>query len=815
MSGRLFVHILRSFLSGGTPRWLNLAALSLGYAATLLALLLYHHESSYDSWQRAAERTYRVEISTHNFNGTSEISRGAGSQPALGPAMLTNMGSVEAFTRYFGPRPVPVRGPDGTALRSIVNIVDENFLEFFSFRLLRGDPQQALSHPNDIVLTEVEALRLFGRRDIVGEQVIIRDGLAFTVSGVLAPLPERTHFRFFGMLAPTTNPISGVFGDGSSEWNTSRAITYFRTIASAPTPDLEADISEILSRYYPGGNKPSEANYKIPTVLKLSDIHLNTTSDGIIMKPNGKKEIIDAFLLIAFGLLLIITVNSLNIENIISIQNMHNTAIRKIFGASTYNIFIDRFILILLLSFIAFFFGIILSILFLPFFESMVDIEFDLSAAFEGKFLLYFACVLFLATSVLVTYPSLLAVWSRPARLMTPMRSSQHGAVRGLFVALQFVVAIFFLVSAILVSRQLVHLSEFDRGFDTAGKYIVSVDSGTEDRLDILAQQAETLPAVEAVARIGGDLPRKLAQKAPIRRTGKSGADTADLNVDRMFVDPAFARVFEIEPLAGRWFQTDRSGDPIDYRRVGRSGAVVLTENAVSALGFDSPQAAMGAELVLDGMFTTYLHVIGVLPDIHWGEARDTRSKAAYLYAPDDTAALAVSADDIAVEELRASLKQLWNRISPGSFLALEPLEAKFGALQADDRRRGRAFVLIAGVTIMISCIGLYGLVSFYVEKHGREIAVRKLAGARARQLMGLLIARYLRPVAVALVAGLPLAYGYNAQWLAGFAERISMGIAPFLVAVIAILAITVATFWTLIARAVRQSPIVFLRDGM
>ena len=630
-----FKSAFKALRTGGFPRWLNILGLSFGYSGIMLVMLLYHHETSYDSWLEDAGSIYRLESSLNNINGQGRVSHSSTSPPALGPKLKQTLPYIDSMVRLFRPKAVVIQTQSGENVRSALNFADVNFFDFFALPLLHGTPETALSRPDQVVLTKREAERLFGDLNPIGQQILGNGSVPLTVSGVLDTLPLRTHFRFFGMITPVSSPLSAGQNEMDNAWTYGSVLTYVKINNGGSEEILEKDVVNIYSDNFPGYNNPESENYRTVDALNIQDIRLNTKSDGIYMKPRGDVELINTLWISAIGILFISIMNFINIENSILLNRYKELTIKKIYGSSLYSLFIDLFMIFLLISIIPFIFAISFTIFITSFYENMLNINIDIFALLDFKFITISLALFFIIIILSSIYPAWMAAHIRPASALRSGHLPAINLANGFFLILQFAITSFLIVSSIIVSRQMAHLGSFDRGIDIGNTYQITIDTGTEGGLDALVAEAALQPEFEGIARIGAQLPYEMPTNVVVGhlrdgRQAKAGRISSNL----LSAGPGLPDIFDFKPLAGRWFSASRRSDGLEFRRTGRSGAAVISLTLSRALGYNDPSAALGQSLnMFDGM-RAKIEVIGVVPDIKWGSGRQKRSPMIYIHSP-------------------------------------------------------------------------------------------------------------------------------------------------------------------------------------
>ena len=800
---------------------LNVIGLAVGLACWLLIALYVHDETTADRFHERADRIVRV------GQAVTEPGREAlwaWSGGALAEVMESDLAAVEAAVRVSR-QPGPVRAetePDARYREEAFVFADEDFFEVFSYDFLQGDAATALRQPDALVLTQAAATRYFGRADPMGQTLIYAgDGeRALVVSGVIADPPANTHLPL-SLLAPmaTFKAINGYPADApftSFWWPT--VWTYALLQPGTDVPALQAEMGAFIARH-----RAEDGTTYLPTLEPLTALRF---SDGTTAPaPTVSRSLVQAFAVIAFAVLLLACANVVNLTTAQSATRVREVGVRKALGAGRASLgalFVGEAVL---LCGAALALALVLVAAVLPAFNELMGKALGLGLLREPATWAVLAALV-AGTGVLAgAYPALVMSGFGPARALRGVFVAGRGAgLRKTLVVAQFAVSIALAASAAVAFQQLRFLRTAPLGFDQEEVVTLRLPGGGWETLRAALAERPEVAGVTGSASRPGFGP---ATATPYQAEGIGPADEGGPRMGLEFVDYDYVELLGLDVVAGRAFSpafpADEGArmDETRYFHLEHRG-LLLNETAARRFGW-THEEALGKSVRFftyeRGTYYTDLRgqVVGIVSDYHASSFEEELRPLAFTltgspFGNSPAWALVKVRPGDAVQAMGA-LRAVWDEVYPDA-----PFDASFLSADLDARyaAQDRLAVTVAGFAWMgglIACLGLFGLAAFAAEQRRKEVGVRKVLGASVAQLVALLSREFVLLVAAACVVAVPLAWIAAGRWLDGFAYRIDLGPAPFVLTGLFAVIIAVVTVGTHAFGAATADPVRALRS--
>jgi len=789
---------------------LNILGLSLGVAIFLLLMLFVRFETSFERWLPGSEKIYGVR-QTWAFPGTPP------------EETWSTMGGLLEAIQQVGPAVGGVRVMDSSAtvraggllVEQPLRIVGSNFLNVFPFPLVEGEANGALDRPDSLVISQRLARQYFGEGNALGRQLplaINGQQRVYRVTGVLAPMPKRTEIETEMMvrLDPAAFDPKNFYNWGSGMLKTF-LVFEDEEAAEAFEPRLRALVAERAAKDI---GPRAEEHLKLE-LIPLRSIHLIDPEDRMTVA---------AVALIALLTLLISCINYINLSTARSALRAREVAIRKVVGATRRMLVAQFMIESLITAGIAGIIGLAIAELALPLFNSAAGTELELAYLGPDGILLPLLLTVLLIGSFAGLYPAILLSRFAPAAVLASSGSPGGGRsgtrIREVLVVAQFAVAIAFTVATAVIFAQTVHMRNTDLGFDETSLLIMpSLRNNEIDgaQRSAFIEQATRIPGVASVTQSDsapGD--ESVSNSAGVGRPGMTGQRPS---LSRVTVGDRFFSTYGSRLLAGRTLSARFGMDDL-YATRGlpadrAQNNVVLNRAALATLGFTSPTAALGQKLEIDTEDArASLIVAGVIDDLRFHSVRGKVSPAVYFYQSRDLPSPigAARLSGITPAEGEKRLGALWKRIAPGIPFEAITAEQSLSAYYVGVDQRSQLFLIGSIMTVIISCLGLYGLASFTTARRTKEIGIRKALGASDSEILRLVGLQMLRPVLIANIIAWPIAYLAMRSWLNGFDRRVELGPTFFLGAAILALLIAAVTVASQVIKVARAEPARALR---
>jgi len=737
---------------------LTVLGLALGMAVCLLILTFVWEQKSYDRFHRHADRTVRI-LSEPIDAETGEADALLAATPApLADALGREVPGIEAAVRLGQIRSRVLRGSETVELTGLY--AEPAFFDLFDFEAAGSDPRAVLDQPYHLLLSPEAATSLFGTDDPVGQTLTLEGHGDFIVGGLLAEPPGPSHLKF-DVLASFATLAASDRRTTLADWNNSwHFATYLLLDDPATASRLEATLPTISERVYAGDERRLAFHVQPLREIALGPILGNEISSYSI-------PAVMVFILAALGLVVMLTAgfNYVGLSTAQAVRRTSEVGTRKALGAGRKQIAAQFLIeaVLVALGALGVAYGLLLWLV--PAFNGLSFVQL-LDARLDASHLLDPGLLgLFVAFSIAVglvagLYPAL-----RLARFASIAALRGHG-VRGFsgrwlrhgLIGAQFALALFFVITTALLVAQSRHLLSADYGFRQDD--VLSLALQGQDA-EVLRSELLRVPEIEQVAATSKLPASGSTSRVELQRAGEEPVEAFEYAADAHFLD-----VLDLELIAGRTFSEMRSTDT--------TRAVLLNETAVRALGLGTPTDAVGTTLTV-GEAGRAMEVIGVVRDYHYNTLLDRIGPLVLYDAPSDTRYLLVRTTPGARDPALARVEALWQQLDPE-----RPAEvARFDVQLADGpvNRLFGAFIRVIGVVaafaVAISLLGLLGMATYHVETHVREVGVRKVLGARRRDVVLLLSRTFIRVVLVGTVVAVPLAWLAGRGWLQAFAVHV------------------------------------------
>lgn len=800
---------LRNLRRNKLLAFINVFGLAIGISACLVIFLIAAYEMSFDTFQPDKDRIYRVY--SHFSGNYDNINHGVSTGIAAAMrANFTGLDAVSNFHTFHGKVEVPNPPAESKTFESHNKIIiaDPDYFEVLGcYEWIIGNPQQSLSEPFKVVLTESKARLYFGDVDlstVIGKEVDYNDSLEVSVSGIVKDIKKRTDFDFTDFISFATIEKSWLNGRISlNDWSgtTSSSQLFIKLSPGTTRAKIEEQIPGLL-KLYKEHNKGGGLIIT-PTLQPLADIHFNPEV-GVFDSSRSivEKGTLQVMMLVAGLLLLIAVINFINLETAQASRRAREVGVRKVLGSSRAKL-IARFLLeTTILCFFAMILSVVFSFFALRFFSTYMPegLEFDLSDPPIVLFLV--GCPL--AVALLAgLYPALVLSSYQPALALKNLAHGQTGTSRSLFVrkgltVLQFSFAQIFIVGTIAIGLQIHYMLNKDLGFSLDSIIYFSTPSresaGSRQALKnelLQISEIEMLSVQQAPPISGGWSSREMEYD--------NGKEIITHQVYLKPGDTSFLRLYNIPLLAGR------NVVPVDT-----SNEYIINETYMRALGFTNPFDALGK--TLDKKFT----IVGVVSDFHTQSLQTEIKPTAILYRSDGHSfGIKLSTPHQKVSDLDPAIKKIeaaWKKIYPEEKFNYQFLSESVKNFYRTEQRVGTLVRTATGIAILISCLGLFGLSSFTVIQRTKEIGIRKVLGATVNSILVLLSWDFLKLVIIAFIVSVPVAWYLADEWLQKFAYHTDLTAWIFIASGLVSVAVALMTISLRTVDAAKADPVKALR---
>jgi len=817
---------LRNLLKHKMYSLINIGGLAIGLTAVILIGLYVRYETSYDKFWDNGDKVYRAEV-TFNVPGRApmEIARTPG---LLIPTLVReHAGSIKYSSRIM--RNCYEIKQEAFAFTECADFVDPEFLELFNFDVVAGNAEAALQDNSSIMIAESIALKYFGNQDVLG-QTLTMDNVPYTVVAIMKNLPTNSHIN--SDMIGKFDPIRFTRNDGLLRWTETSAYSYFMLNDGVTIDQLAADMPEMLEKnvtfQLPGLENMSPSELMEISFTKVSDIHLESRKDGN-MTPAGDKMQVYTFSGVALMVLLIATINFMNLSSARATQRAREVSMRKVMGATRGQLivqFLGEAIIMTLFGLLA---AIAFVELLLPLYNQMLGAQLTFDLLTDLPLLGSMIGLMLLIGVMGGLYPAFVLSSFRPALVLHSSNAAASGSslFRNILVLAQFSITIGLMIVTGVIYGQTVYATNTDLGFETEDRLVIRDFSiqRVHEKYQTFRQELGNIEGVEAVTFGSDSMPLNNGNNTLIEAPG--GQLGGNILAERVTVDYDYFSHYGVEVIAGRDFSREFAADEfiapddVDGAEEGNMGPVVafnaiINEKALAALGFDSPEAALNQQIkvmVGDGPKAPAT-IIGVIPDVKFRSARQDMNPMLFTVQPHNFFVVHVKVSSGDNQAMLTKIANKWNDITDSNQARVSFVETNLDNLYQGERLQAAMFLFFALFAIFVACLGLFGMANFTAERRTKEIGIRKVMGAGVFDIVRLLVLQASKPVLWANVIAWPLAGYWAYTWLQGFTVRMELGYLAMLFALAALLAVLIA--WTTVSfhafKVAKANPIKALR---
>lgn len=788
---------LRNLTRNRMYSFLNIFGLAIGIAACIVILLFVFYENNFDSMHH--RNIYRLN-EVLKFPDTRTSEKSGGTAYPMGPTLKDEFPELLNYSRVDGNDQYEMTYGEKRVFFSQTYFVDTSFLRMFDFPLLKGDRQTALQKPNSIVLTESAARKLFGNTDPIGKTVshFDQDTLLFTVTGILKDVPGNSQLQFDAL--QTLNTIY------KPEWMTRGhgVTTYLELAPNTNVAALEKKFPGYLKKYRMFGDQ--NLNYEL-FLLPLKDIHANAVD---ISDENVNFQKFDrryTYILIVIGLLvlLIACINFMNLSTARSAERGKEVGIRKSIGASRPQLGIQFLGESVLLSLIALVIAMGLVTLVLPYIDQLSGRDLSpLLLVHPGLLIAVFIGTVLLGV-LSGLYPAVYLSSFQPVKVLKGGGDTgkNKSTFRNILVVGQFASAIFLEIATIFVFRQLNYMEKQDPGFDRDQVVTIPLHGINSRKFILLKEELLANPLVTGVTGAFDQLGSPMATlgfgfwpgNGPMRVLFTPG----------LFVDPDYVSLYKIQLVVGRNFSGEKSANWKEW---------IVNETLAKELLKDHPGIPLSWLLGKHFGGDTTGSIIGVVKDFNFNSLH---YKIEPLFLMNQTigflSTMSVKINGRQASQAIAFIQSTWKQVFQEYPFNYQFLDDHFKELYRTDAQISQIVAIMAGLAILISCLGLFGLASFSAEKRTKEIGIRKILGASVKDVVILLSKHFIGLVLIANLIAWPLAWLALHRWIQDYAYRVAISWWVFVLAGLAALLIALATVSFRTINAALSNPVKTLRS--
>jgi putative ABC transport system permease protein len=767
--------------------FLNIFGLAIGMASALLLGLYIHDELSYDKMFADVERIHRINADI-KFGGVVEAQPEVSAPMA--EAILNEISQVEEVTRYRNTGAVLIKknGDVNSFKEPRATYAETSMFSLLGLKLLYGDAATALDEPNTVVISKSLAQKLFSTENALGQVIDVEVYGKYTVSGVIQDLPKNSFLQNRNLFLS----MAGYPDASAGAWGSHNYYTLVKLREGAQPNDIYKGLNDMVGkyvipyvqRYFPGitlKEFEESGNYIKYSTIPLTDIHLHSDRSPEF-SPTGTIQNIYVLGAIAVFLLVLASINFMNLSTAQSLKRAKEVGVRKTLGSGRSGL-ISQFLMESgLISFGSLVLAVSIAFTVLPLFNELSGKS--MVIPFTNPF---FLVLLVVATLFLGffsgSYPALFMSRFVPVKVLkgSSAQSLGGGKTRSILVIFQFAVSVFLIISTLVVYQQLRYIKSKDLGYAKNQVLVVEDVYLLGNKRKVFKEQVKAIPQTEQ-ATLSSFLPTPSSRSDNSFLLNENRSQEKAVQMQEWQADFDYVNTMGLELVAGRDFDARYGTD---------SMAIIVNETVVKKMNSTLTEV-LGKQLVdiNQGDGDLIYTIIGVVKDFNF-ETLHSEVTALGIFPDDNAGRMAVKMGDGDLDDTLAQMEQLWNQMAPGKPFSYYFMDDSFNQSYDAEQRLGNIFVIFTLLSICIACLGLFGLAAFNAQKRVKEIGVRKVLGASVGQITYRLSMDFLKLVFISIGVALPLGWFVMNRWLEDFAYRIDIPWWSFPLA--ALIAVTIA----------------------
>ncbi|MDF9797414.1 putative ABC transport system permease protein [Catalinimonas alkaloidigena] len=775
---------------------INILGLTIGISCSLFLVLYILDELSYDTFHEKKGRIYRVV--TH-FQEPDNAFSWPNAQIPLAQELEEKYSEVSRAVRFIRTGRELFVNPekDRRFYEESFYYTDSSVFDVFTFDFISGNASTALVQPNALVLTASAAEKYFDDEDPIGQSLQNRDK-TYEITGVIEDLPYNSHLEFDALISRTTLP------NEIGSWGSWGVPTYVLLNKNADDKSFEVNFSEQI---YTTHLRPIFEDFGVTMEYELQpleSIHLYSNLAG--ESGGGDISYIYIFASVAFFMILIASINYMNLATARAARRAKEVGIRKTSGSSRWQLIRQFLTESIVITVIALIISLVLIAILLPSFNYISGKEILFSYLLQPKVMLSLLAIILIVGAAGGSYPAFYLSGFEPAEVLKGQKSSgrSNAGLRKVLVVAQFAISITMVISTLVVYDQLQFIRSKDLGFDK--EHVVSVKMPEEElrnNYEVLRNRLLDNPQVIDVASSNSKPGEGISKNIMNVETEKQGDE--EKGIDVFFADYDFVNVLGFEIVDGRNFDRKFATD---------TAAALVNEAMVARMAWEKP---LGKTFTLpnssDSLPDPVYTVVGVVKDYHQQSFYNTIEPLAIFFRESNFQLHVKLKGDNLSAGIEA-LEENWAELNPGKPLQYSFLEEDFDEQYQADIKRGQIFTLFSALTVIIACLGLLGLAAYTTQQRDKEIGIRKVIGATVQHIILLIYKDFAILIGIAVIIAFPLAFFLMRDWLSDFAYQTDIKVFTFIVSVLltALITILAVGFHTL--KAATANPVKSLRDN-
>jgi predicted permease len=804
---------LRNFWRNKVFSFINILGLSIGISASLVIFLLVHYDFTFDKFEPNRDRIYRVTAVAY-FPGNDKPDYQGSLPVPMGPAIQRELTGIDLLVPFHTWDQVKVTIPNLNPDRAKIlkdqkdfAVTDPRYFSLLGYTWLYGSPSTSLAQPYQVVLTEKNAHLYYPGRayaDILGKSLVFDDTIQATITGIVKDIKDNTDFYFGTFVSRATIETTRLKLDYGDSWNStySNDQLFVRLSPGTTAESMNPRLTRLMKKYEDPKNETK--NYCL--LQPLSDLHFDTTYGSFDEGHSAHKPTLYGLMAVAAFLLLLACINFINLTTAQSVQRAKEIGIRKTMGSQRGQLAFQFLQETFLLTVLATLLSIAITPLLLKVFSDFIPGDFHINL-FRQPEIIAFLLVLTVGVSLLSGfYPALVMSAFNPVsalknQLDKKTANTRSGWFRKSLTISQFVIAQVFVIATLLVGRQISYALNMDMGFRKDAILYFRTDWREKaGKKNSLVAQLKTIPGIEMIS-VATDPPSSNNTWGSTVTYNNGNKDIVN-QVQIKKGDSSYFRIYQLRLLAG-----------VAPQQSDTTNAVVINQSFARSLGFMDPQQALGNRLKWNGNPI----IVGVAADFHQKSLREAIQPILIANGTSDANTISVAlqlphGDPAAWPSTIRKIEKIFKSIYPQNDFNYRFVDETIAKYYVSEQNTARLLRWATGLAIFISCLGLLGLVIYITNQRTKEIGIRKVIGATAAQIVVLLSRDFIKPIGLAILIAMPIAWWASNKWLENFAYRTTLSWWIFAVSGMLLVLFSLITMSIQTIRAAVANPVKGLR---
>jgi len=738
---------------------INIVGLSCGFGIVMLISLYVRFELSFENENPLADRLVRITMDY--LNGETVVDQDAETYHPMGPRMLSEFSEIESFARAYPVTNTTIKVGDKFLSEHGIFAVDTSFLHLFNCSLLSGNRHEVLTKPYEALLTKSLALKYFGKTDVVGESIwISRFDRVFRIAGLVADPPPNTHLKFNMLLSYTS--LRSAFGENGYAWDNNNAYTYLLLSDVKHYSNFLNNVRSFNDRLHAEGKILNEQVIAQP----VKDIHLYSHK-SFELEQNGDADAVFFLLGVAILVIVIAVVNYINLSTASSLDRAKEVGIRKVIGSTLNQLRARFFTESFLINIISGFIALTLVIVLLPGFRHLAGLPPDFHSWGDLVFYSTIISVILVSTILSSVFPAFILSGFQPITTLKGKLTRSKGGVllRKVLVTFQFSITIFLLIQTFTADRQLTYMREKELGLDIEQTIVVrSAANMASENYQLLKDKLLMHSQFQSVA---------LSSCVPGQPTSEMGSTNVGVtvvgatkeqsyNFYMSWIDADYLPTMKMNLIAGKNFLASNTSEE----------NILVNEEALRLWDISNAQAAIGQRINLWGSQRT---IVGVIGNFHQSSPKSPYLPMIFLHSEGRNKLASIRVAKGNLQENLNVIRDIYATVFPDSPFEYFFLDQEFDKQYRSEEQFQQVFGTLTVFAILISCLGLFGLVSFNLANRTKEIGIRKVLGANGAQIVTLISKDFVALVLLAMTISTSITFFLIRAWLERYAFKIDL----------------------------------------